>query len=305
MVSSASRLEIHNNSQQRQYRTCSSKNDQFYVHYFRIHLFISPLSVPSSCMPYVEMTNFSLRIWDYCQFHLLVLHIVAWSMRKFMKHVYIYVDKPWLGLCSLVTKTVLIIVHALNPGCIMNLIGASIHLKSNGRRKEDDAEGFEEWFWREGREVPARANRERVTLEGVEDIFIWHATRLHPSFINWRRSQEWARQTASEQTLRSVPICLSFFLHLCPLSFAALLRVLFLYCTKPFRFAFVLITPSPVHLEHIRPRVNDKWRLVVSDVWEYSSLSRSRSRTHVAMSFPSWCSQFHVAANILEHFIVS
>lgn len=62
VVSSASRLEIHNNSQQRQYRTCSSKNDQFYVHYFRIHLFISPLSVPSSCMPYVEMTNFSLRI---------------------------------------------------------------------------------------------------------------------------------------------------------------------------------------------------------------------------------------------------
>lgn len=38
----------------------------------------------------------------------------------------------------------------------------------------------------------------------IRDIFIWHATRLHPSFINWR-SQEWAWQTAPGQTYMYAP----------------------------------------------------------------------------------------------------
>lgn len=55
-------------------------------------------------------------------------------------------------------------------------------------------------YTEEGLWVLWRRERGEVNQKGVGDIFIWHATRLHPSFINWRSRNEHSRQHPTRHT---------------------------------------------------------------------------------------------------------
>lgn len=109
--------------------------------------------------------------------------------------------------------------------------------------------------------------------EGVRDIFIWHATRLHPSFINWR-SQEWAWQTAPGQTHTYV-LCLS--------------------PPRPRSLnPSVLDYPLPPLFSAYASRGNGKWGFAISLTFEHSSLSRSRPQREIYPSLSLFL--------ILQHF---
>lgn len=109
---------------------------------------------------------------------------------------------------------------------------------------------------------------DRTKEEGgrIRDIFIWHATRLHPSFINWR-SQEWAWQTAPGQTYMYAPhvLCLS------PLRPRSLNPSALNYPFPP------LFSTS---------RGNGKWGFAISLTFEHSSLSRSRPQREICLCLP-------------------
>lgn len=122
--------------------------------------------------------------------------------------------------------------------------------------------------WSRGRVVGTNGKKgtRRGKPEGVGDIFIWHATRLHPSFINWRSRNEHGRQHPSRHTASLPYSCLA------PVSFStpwSLSLSLFTYFDLTLSYSMYKYIPSYVLAE----TANEDLPFLT---FEHSSSSRSR-----------------------------